>query len=252
MSNISRIVLPLDSHDPDTWRHAFQYARELHHKAELNVKDIVLLVHTKAQLDGTSLSEVLEASKLSAVAKGPLPLGPDKLFCAETPRTLKNLTRRSVLLVCYADLKLLDFADGLINVAGVVVVPAHQGASDVWVTRWDALVHGQSPQAPSALIPDTVVVRALLSVTRMVNLSTNLSNDSDKKIAEETLRILRARGHETPAPNIKSWAIRHNWKPKGADALEALAKKVWSSQEKPSLRSIENANERYASWQTSG
>jgi hypothetical protein len=48
--------------------------------------------------------------------------------------------------------------------------------------------------------------------------------------------------------NIKSCAIRNGWRPYGATALEALARKIWALKSKPSLAGIYNADERYQRW----
>ena len=84
----------------------------------------------------------------------------------------------------------------------------------------------------------------------MVNLSTGLGHPRDKDHADETLRILRAKGHADPTPHIKSWAIQQGWKPEHAAMLEALSRKVWNLKGKPSLSNFYNANERYARWRS--
>jgi uncharacterized protein YjcR len=67
-------------------------------------------------------------------------------------------------------------------------------------------------------------------------------------MANQVLRILRAKGHGDPSATIKSWAIRHGWRPGDAVDLEALARKIWSLKVKPSISQIYNAQERYQRW----
>ncbi|RUW72392.1 hypothetical protein [Mesorhizobium sp. M2A.F.Ca.ET.067.02.1.1] len=166
-------------------------------------------------------------------------------------RKIRPSSRKSVLIVYYAAPDILDLVDGLHNVAGVVAVPDLPGTADDWARRWGAIVHGQEQQPPVALIDDPVVVRGLEALTRIVNLSTGLLHPRDKDHANETLRILRAHGHQDPSPHIKSWAIRNGWRPDGAADLEILSRKIWSLKSKPSLSSFHNATVRYERWRNS-
>jgi hypothetical protein len=93
-------------------------------------------------------------------------------------------------------------------------------------------------------------VRALENLTRMVNLSTGLGHPRDKTYADETFRILRAKGHKDPTAHVRSWAIRNGWKPEHAVTLEALSRKIWTLKGKPSLASFHNPQERYKRWES--
>jgi len=127
-------------------------------------------------------------------------------------------------------------------------VPWVLDEADGWAARWSANVHGRVKQPPAALIGDPIVVRALETLTKIINLSTGLGHPRDKQMANEILRILRAKGHSDPSGTIKSWAIRHNWSPNAASELEALAKKIWSLKNKPSLSGFHDPNGRYDRW----
>lgn len=247
MTKTVRVLIPLDSQDAQTLKYALAYAEKI--AARAKVSDVILLTHTKTQLDGPGLSQGLGPTAAKALSKGTtfnLHWG-GKLH-AETIRTLEYKARNSVVIAYYADEKLLDLVDGLHGIAGVVAVPWVPGEADGWAARWSVIVHGQEKQPPNVLIDDPVVVRALESLTSTINLSTGLGHPSDKQLANEILRILRAKGHSDPSGKIKSWAIRHNWKPEAASDLEAMTKKIWSLKTKPNVSGFHDPDGRYDRW----
>ena len=248
MADISRVLVPLDSHSEEAFQTALAYANAICQKT--GSSDIILLTHTKSQLDHTSLSRFLGAGTLRALNKGAVSLGSGITLHAETMRTLRWPRASTVILVYYAETEILDLADGTRNVVGVVAVPDLPGEADGWVKRWGVIVHGQERQVQAPLIDDEVLVRALETLTQVINLSTGLGHPRDKQIADEILRILRAKGHADPTTNIRSWAIRKGWKPDHAVKLEVLSRKVWGLKGKPSLAGFHNPHERYERWRT--
>lgn len=244
MPDIIRVLVPLDSQEEQTFQVALSYASAICKKAK--VRDVVLLIYTKGQLDGSNLGAFLGKANLKALNAGGVPLEGGLLLTLATAKTRLMLVRPSVLIVYYADDKLLDTADGVRNAAGVVAVPWVPGEADGWAARWGARVHDEEPRIQAALIDDPVVVRALEDLTHGINLSTGLIHPSDKSQADETLRILRAKDYPDPTPVIKSWAIRQGWKPDHANALETLSRRIWGLKNKPSLSA--GAKERYTRW----
>lgn len=250
MTKPIRGLIPVDSQDAEALGLALGYAQDICDKVGPDVKDVILLVHSKRQLEHTSLSRSLGAANVKALAKGPIALSGGGRLHAETMKTLRYPPRRSVVVVYYAEPKILDYVDGLNNVVGVVAVPDIPGEADSWVARWGAIVHGQAQQAPPPpLIDDPVFVRALDTLSSVVNLSTGLGHPRDKAMANEILRILRTKGHSDQSANIRSWAIRRGWRPDDAADLEALAKKIWALKAKPSLSGIHDPAGRYQRWQ---
>lgn len=248
MAEIIRVLTPLDSHAAETFQTALEYAKAICEKT--GARDIILLTHTKSQLDHTSLSRFLGDQTIRALAKGPVSAAAGINLHAQTMRTLRLPRSPAVIIVYYAETEILELADGTRNVAGIVAVPDYPGQADGWAERWGAIVHGQERKAPATLIDDPVVVRALETLTQVINLSTGLVHPRDKQTADEILRILRAKGHPDPTPNIRSWAIRNGWKPDHAAKLETLSRKIWDLKTKPSLSKFHNPQARYDRWRS--
>ncbi|MCS0504314.1 hypothetical protein [Ancylobacter mangrovi] len=143
---------------------------------------------------------------------------------------------------------MMEKVDGLAGLIGVVVVPEFPGEVDAWSARWTPVVHGQQSTAPVKLISDTVVKKALQGLSEWVNLSHAVMNPRDKEHANETLRILRAKGHILDPDKVKSWAIQNGWKPTAADELAKLAAKIQALKSKPSISDFYNAHGKYQSW----
>ena len=251
MTDPVRVLVPLDSQAPETVQYAFTYAKKIAEKSATPL-DVVLLTHTKAQPGFMHLDAVLGARGSKALSKGAVQLPWGGSLRSETLQTIKSSVigpKPAIVIVYFAEAKILDFVDGLKNLEGLIVVPDLPGGAKAWAERWSPATHGQAQRAaPAVLISDPVVVQALTSLSKMVNLSTGLLNPRDKDYADEVLRILRAKGHSDPSGQIKSWAIQNGWRPDGATALEALSRKVWSLQRAPSTRGYHNVEGRYARW----
>lgn len=251
MNKIVRALIPLDSQEIQTFDLALAYAEKIAEAA--GVADVILITHTKGQLDHTGLSRLLGAGATKALTNGKTAgLAWGGRLHGETIKTLRYSARNAVIIAYYADEKLLDHVDGLTNVSGVVAVPWIPGEADGWAARWNAIIHGQERAAAKPLIDDVVVVRALESLTTLINPTTGLGHPRDKAWASDTLRILRAKGHQDPSGTIKSWAIRHNWSVSAAADLETLSRKIWALKNKPSLASIHDPNGRYERWKSGG
>ena len=250
MPTPSRIIVPLDDSDPQSLGLALGYARHLAENASPKVNRVVLLTHTKNQLHRTSLANHLGAQATKALlANKPVRLGDDVMLHHETMQTLRYGANNAVIIAFYAEDKILDFIDGLSGVMGVVAVPWPLDGAKVWTDRWTPRIHGRAAQAPAQLLTDPVIEHALRSLSRIANLAHDAMHPRDKQFADETLRILRAKGHSARADRIKSWAVREGWKPGAADELAKLAARVLALKSKPSLAAIHDPNGRYARWQ---
>ncbi|MBD9571890.1 hypothetical protein [Ensifer sp. ENS08] len=240
----------MDSQDPEAWRYALAYAMKIGGSAATPVQNYILLTHTKQQLKSTSLSDhVGAAASKNLLANKTVSLSDGGQLRHETLQTLRLTGRGAVIIAYFAEDKLLETVDGLDAVVGVVAVPDIKSQADKWIARWNPVVHGElQPKTPAPLIDDTVIVNALTSLSGSINLSHAVMNPRDKEYADETLRILRAKGHKLEPDHIKSWAIRNKWKPGAADELARLATRIRDMKSKPSLRSFHNPDGKYERW----
>lgn len=250
MPNPTRIVVPIDSQDPSAWAHALAYATAIGCQAQTPVRDYILLTHGKQQMKSTSLAGHVGAQWAKTLLGNsvvPLPKGGQLRHA--TLQTLRDSGRGAVIIAYYADEGMLEMLDGIAGIIGIVAVPDFPGEIDGWTARWNPLVHGQQQvSAPALLITDPVVEKALTALSGWINLSHAIMNPRDKGHAEETLRILRAKGHAFEPHNIKSWAIRNGWKPGAADELAKLAGRIGGMKTKPSLKDFQNPDGIYERW----
>lgn len=71
-----------------------------------------------------------------------------------------------------------------------------------------------------------VVERALLLITREINLLTGLSHPNDEAVATEMLLRLRRAGEILRVGEIVDWARQHGWQPEDARELGALVRRI--------------------------
>jgi hypothetical protein len=240
----------MDSQDLEAWRYALAYAKKIGAAASPPVQNYILLTHTKQQLKSTALgSHVGDSASKALLANKSIALSDGAQLHHETLQTLRLTGRGAVIIAYFAEDKLLETIDGLDAVTGVVAVPDVPGRADKWTARWNAHVHGQErPAAAEPLVTDPVIVKALTSLSSSINLSHGVMHPRDKGYADETLRILRAKGHKLEPEHIKSWAIRNKWKPGAADELARLATRIRDLRTKPSLGSFHNPDGKYERW----
>lgn len=249
MPNPIRVVVPIDSQDPSAWTTALAYAEAIGAKAQPPASEYILLTHTKAQLKQTSLgNHIGSANTKLLLANQSIGVPSGRPLRHATLQTLGGSARQAVIIAYFAEDKMMETIDGLVGVIGVVVVPDFSDSVDQWGERWTPVVHGQQQAAPVVLLADTVVECALQELSNRVNLSNAVINARDKEHADETLRILRAKGHTLEADKIKSWAIRNGWQPKAADELAKLAAKIRALGSKPSIKTFHDADGRYQRW----
>ncbi len=250
MTKRVRVVIPIDSQNPEAWRLAVAYAAKIGDEADPVAQDYILLTHTKEQLKSTVLaSHVGPKGAKELLANKSLRLPNGGILRHATLQTLRGSARRAVIIAYFAEDKILETLDGLDLVTGIVAVPDLAGHADNWIKCWNPVVHGKvQSSALSPLISDKVVAKALEALSNAINLRTGVLHPNDKSFAEETLRILRAKGHALMHREIKSWAIRRGWKTVGADDLARLAERIGGVKTKPSLAKIRDSEERYLSW----
>ena len=64
-----RILVPIDSQDPESWQYALAYADKIAEQSSQRA-DVILLIHTKQQLDRTSLGGHIGTTAAKALSKG--------------------------------------------------------------------------------------------------------------------------------------------------------------------------------------
>jgi hypothetical protein len=244
----TRVLVPIDSAQLAAWQTAIAAADAICAQAGPPLPEVILLTHTKQQLKGTTLAGHLGtmAKSLAAGQSATLPCG--AVLRAETLQTIGLMSRPSVVIAAYADEKMLTTLDGFRQAAGIVALPEFVGGVANWEALWNPFVPGQASKAASVLISDTRVEKALQFLTGYINLSHAMLNPRDKSHADETLRILAAKGHALDPANIKGWAMRNGWHPTAAGELGALATKIKGLSAKPSLAKISSAQSRYDAW----
>lgn len=247
MPDPTRVLIPFDTDLPDTLGIALSSASQV--AAASKAREILLLTHTKDQLRYTSLADQLGATAKALVGGQAVSLSTGLTLRHATRQTLKYGAGHAVIIVYYAEDRLLEFVDGLRDVAGVVAVPDVADQASVWAERWNPKIPGQkAAPVPAPILDDSVIENALLSVTKLINLSHTGLFTRDKQWADETLRILRAKGHSAPPDKIKSWAIRNGWTPGAASDLAKLSERIFALKGKPSLAAIHDPAGKYARW----
>jgi hypothetical protein len=244
-----RLVIPIDSDDPDAWSFAIGYAQAIGKQAQPAAKDHVLLTHGKQQLKHTSLAGHMgDAAAKALIANRTVELPQGAQLRHATLQTLGGYARGAVIVAYYADDKMLETLDGIDGLIGIIAVPDIANNIEKWVARWSPAVHGQEQSAPAVLIADPVVEKALSGLSTRINLSHAIMNPRDKGHADETLRILRAKGHTFEPDKMKSWAIKNGWKPGAGDELAKLAARIGALKSKPSLSRYHDPQGRYDRW----
>lgn len=245
-----RVFIPDNSRDTQTYGLALGYAVQICGMFDPPLTHVVLITHTNGQLDKwTSLNTTIGDARAKLLIKGQsFPVNEGISVSHETGTRLPMVMRDAVVIVCYAEDRLLEKVDGIAGVAGVVVVPDSPSQATAWVRRWNPTVHGQAPAKPAAVLADPVVERALTELTATINRSTGIGHPRDRELADHTFRILRAKNHVEDADNVRSWAIKNGWKPGDAKDLGELAGKIFALKAKPRLSGIGGADQKYARW----
>lgn len=246
-----RVVVPADCQAPTTWATALKKALEIGKKAQPPASEYILMTHTKPQLSQTALSSHIGVDNAKALlANKVINITEGCDLRHATLHTLPNSAQQAMVIAYFAEEKMMEKIDSLAGLIGIVVVPESSNTVDTWSKRWTHAVHGEPPTAPVKLISDRVVEKALQGLSGTVNLSIGVMHPLDKDQANETLRILRNKGHALEPDKIKSCAIQNGWKPTAADELAKLAAKIQAFKSKPPIKSFHDADGKYQRWST--
>ena len=246
-----RILVPGDSQSKEAISIAIAYADEICKQQQGGVQEAILFVPGKESVRSTTISAAIGDQNAKKLQDGGLVLLPTGTpLRLETIRTLRWVSKQSVLISIYSDQKMLDQVDSVENLVGIIAVPHIPDALKQWQRTWSPTVHGEATQSPIKLIQDPILEQALLALTQSVNLSHSTLHPTDKEHSDSTLRILRLHGHTDDPQNIRSWLIQNGWQPTTANELEKLAQKIFSLKSKPRLQNPEVAQSRYEYWRS--
>jgi hypothetical protein len=251
MADFFRVVVPVDTKHEQSWSSALSYAVKMARASAPPATDVVLLTHTKKQLDLTmSLAAHIGPAAITSFAEGrKISLGDGVTLRHETLQTLGNTEGNTVVIAFYADANMLKKLKSKNGISGVVAVPNLDNETDLWIRQWDPNVHDIDRERPKG-IDDPVLKEALESITWRSNIAGNVLGPGDKLYATEVFRVLRAKGHTLEASSIEAWAIRRGWNPRSADHLSLVAKKIAKLKGKPSLKGIHDPAGRYNLFKT--
>lgn len=217
--------------------------------------EVIFLVPAKASLTSGALNEALGATMHTKLVKGvPVTLPSGAQMRCKTMKTLKWVSKPSVLTAIFAGQDMMDKIASLQNPVAVVAVPWTPDVIENWNRTWSRQVLGKPTKsgksaAPAIkLIADTIVEQAMKSLTSVINLGTAALNATDDDHAKSILRILRSCNHHEPAENITLWAIKNGWLPKTGERLEVLAEKAFALRSKPKLDNPAHAEQLYLRW----
>lgn len=243
-----RVLIPTEGHEPESWEIALEYALAIAKKNGVAPR-VTLLIHTKRQIDHTSLSGHIGKQQSKALSSNKSLRLKDGTLSLQTLKTRSGRQPNGIVIAYYADDELLEAADDIQGLLGVIAVPDFRGECDSWVKRWGGIVHGEGQQSATQLIADPVVEKALTQLLSMVNPSTGIGHPRDKTHANEVLRILRAKGHALDVDAVRSWVIQQGWKSRQADDFAKLAEKVMALKSRPRISGFHDPEGRYARWQ---
>lgn len=246
--DIRRVFIPDDKFDGAAIKTALQLLAGLAND-DKSIKECVLFIPAKANLQHTTLSAVLGENATQMLNSGkPVRLGTCSLRL-ETTRSFKSYTRADVVLVVYADQRMMDAVDSNGSFKTVICVPHAPDAVEEWERTWSPIVRGQQ-QTATALIENPVVEAALESITSRINLANRILNPRDEEAVKDAFRILRAHNQIEDPKNIRAWCIKNGWDSEGADEALKHATKAFNLKSKPSQYGQHWADSIYVQWKS--
>lgn len=130
------------------------------------------------------------------------------------------------ILAVWVDDEQLDKLDALRS-PGICAIPWAKTDIDGWKANWNPadIRTGESGGSDETIL-NPVVIKAMETLTVVVNLGTGLSHPSDKESAVQMLKLLKKEGEDYDPDQIRAWAVRNGWQPRHARDLAELAEKI--------------------------
>lgn len=219
------------AHGPDeqAMRRAFQWLLDLVARAEAGTPAL-LVVPTKANLRGIITSVVgKDVAKLLAAGQ-PVRLTPKYELRLATKRTLPAYWEGGPVLAAYPTKQLLDMLDDIPGISHILVVPSNLQEVEYWIDTWMAPeIDTPSHPRQRGAVQNPVVVEALKTLTDFINVSTGISNPSDRQAAVDLFRRLKEAGEDFNPSEVRAWLVRDGrWGSRDADDVKSIAERVLS------------------------
>jgi len=223
-----RYYIHTEGPDEDAMRFAFAWLLESV-KREQTAVTALLAIPAKDNLRGV-ITQVIGDDMARHLASGKaVPLeesGSDILLI--TQRIKLTRWRGGPVLAVYATKELLDALDELHGVTEMAVVPWRLAEVQYWVDTWAPQeLRGMGPAAQPTQVRNPVIVEALKNLTRNVNLSTGITDPSDRKAAIDLFQRLKQAGEKFNPSEVRAWLVSQGrWSPQDADQVKSIAERV--------------------------
>lgn len=214
----------IENHGPDQKVVKTAFASAFQVCAENAIPQVTLLVPAKGAFPTTVVGTFLGEGVTRALCKGQtVKITSDLSMNLESLHTFSPYKSYGMVIGVYLSPGGQNTLDSTTSAQAIMLLPWTEEEGKSWMSTWNPTILGESTWQVSeeTLAPD--VEDALLTMTRMINLSTGLTHPSDKESAKRTLSELKRAGHRPTPEEIRKWALRHAWRPKDAEALGKLA-----------------------------
>jgi flagellar assembly factor FliW len=145
----------------------------------------------------------------------------------ETLNTYQYSKQNDIVVGLYLPPKEYDKIDSIMGDSPIIATEFYEGELSDWVKRWNAIdIENPERENPSLQI-DCILKVALENLTKMINLSTGLSHNSDNNLAKTYIRTLVKYHKVQNREDINSYLIKNHWRAKDAKQfVDLLFKKL--------------------------
>jgi hypothetical protein len=189
----------------------------------------LLCVPTIRNLEGV-ITDVIGERMADALASGKF------VRVSNSSSNIRLITRRrpyhgwrgGPILAAYPDKKILDMLDETPGVSAILAVPWLMQNIQLWIDTWAAQeLRSREPTVPVVTVTNPVVIAALRSLTKAVNLSTGIHHPSDRQAAIDLFERLNDAGESYNPDEVRAWLIREGgWAPTDADDVRSIAASI--------------------------
>lgn len=121
-----------------------------------------------------------------------------------------------------------------------------------WASAVGAQLRGaDSDTAPAPAAGDAVLERAMISVTRRVNMNNTLKAGFEKSVVVGALQLLRDHHHVLDAGDLYAWALAHGWPARRVAELRDIVGHM-NAGKNPRIPRDVHRDDSYARWKDPG